>query len=208
MHYFTRAWDIINNTVVHVKGLPKQRNGLKCGCSCVECKEMLEACQGEKRSWYFRHLNKSNCIGGPMTALHLLAQQILEGNQTIKTKEGFITYTDGIKEYKRADSSFRFDIGAKKEDNTDFIIEVWVNHSNEIKKDEYLKSNKIPSIEIDLSTVDPNIDEKELRHKLLNEISLQRSIFMPSKKSNWVEEIVPFAIFFGIRWFLKRILTK
>jgi hypothetical protein len=127
MNYFTRAWDNIDDKVVHVRDLSKDsRNGNKCNCSGVECKEPLEACQGEKRSWYFRHQNPSTCSGGPMTALHLLAQQILEGDHTIKTIDGNISYSKGIKEYKRKGSSFIFDIGAKIGDEKEFIIEVWV----------------------------------------------------------------------------------
>ena len=57
MERFLRAWDNKNSCIVHIRELPKSRNGAKCDCVCVECNGMLEALQGDVNDWSFRHTN-------------------------------------------------------------------------------------------------------------------------------------------------------
>ena len=58
------------------------------GCNCVcpdpQCKAKLVAKQGAKNKWHFAHDNGADCIGGRMTALHMLAQQIIQEEKKIR----------------------------------------------------------------------------------------------------------------------------
>lgn len=207
---FTKAWDSLDSCLVDVLNLSKLRNGKNCNCVCVDCKEPLEACQGFIRSWYFRHQSGTNCKGGPMTALHLLAQQLLIGSHTIKTSNNSLSYIDGSTEVVLLDSKFKADVLGKLSDGANFVIEIFVSHVLTEEKSNFLKENKIYSIEIDLSKVDPDITEEDLLEILLNDTSKQRVIYLPkneeqtttkieiepkpSTRKPWYEDLIPFII--------------
>lgn len=182
---FSRAWDNQSNRIVHVRELPKKtRNGAKCDCICVEpdCKGPLEACQGDVRTtWYFRHQNKTDCKGGPMTALHILAQELLSANQRIKIKGGEVSYLNAIKEWPIPDSRYKADVVGLKEDGTNFLIEIFVTHKlqDEEEKVKLIRKQEIHSIEIDLSKVDLEISRENLLNLLLTDVSKQRIIYSP-----------------------------
>lgn len=220
---FTKALDKLNSTPIDINDLPKARNGNKCDCICVECKQPLEACQGLVNSWYFRHVTKTNCKGGPMTALHLLAQHLLKGNQEINTANGIVQYKGGLIEFNIPTTGFRADIAGIKDDDYDFIIEILVTHSLDLSKTTFLKNSKIHSIEIDLRDVDPNIRSNELLDILLNDVSKQRVIYCPSHQNTavdfettnksrgnkpWYDGLIPLAIIatgiIMLRSFLKK----
>lgn len=136
-------------------GLPvhigNAKNGLGCNCACYQCNEKLEAVQG-KRDWYFRHSNKSNCVGSPETALHEFGKFILMRSSFIETKKKKIEYIDPCLE--TSIGKYRSDVSAKYR-NEDLHFEVVVNHDLEPDKKEYFQSQKINCIRIDLS--DPKL---------------------------------------------------
>jgi len=182
MEKFTKAWDKINQRPIDVSELPKSRNGLNCQCSCVECGQNLEACQGEKRAWYFRHTSQSECKGGPMTALHLTAQHLLLDTKTIETKEGRVTYTNGAIEFLLPESSYRADVVGNKSNGEKFVIEIRVTHEIEESKLNFLREQKMHSIEIDLSKIDPDISKDDLLRMLLTDVSKQKIIYSSLQK--------------------------
>ncbi|MCE7864277.1 MAG: hypothetical protein DYG99_12125 [Bacteroidetes bacterium CHB5] len=181
MKKFTKAWDKLNGCTVDVRDLPLTRNGLNCDCTCVECKQPVEACQGNKRSWYFRHASPTNCKGGPMTALHLLAQHLLVGHHTMKTKGGEVSYSHGVTEYAVPGSQFEADVAGDKPDGSKFLIEIYVTHKlfEVDDKVKFIREQKLHAIEINLSKVDPNIRKEDLLNLLLNETRLQKAIYSP-----------------------------
>jgi len=187
MNRFSRAWDNKNSRIVHVRDLPKEtRNGKKCDCICVEanCKGALEACQGEVNEWFFRHQSTTTCKGGPMTALHILAQELLIGNQTIKTREGEESYAKGENEWIIPGSRFEADVAGIKPDDSRFMIEIFVTHklSEEENKVKHIHEQKIHSIEIDLSKVDQEISREDLLNLLLTDVSKQTVIYSPKNE--------------------------
>lgn len=214
MEKFTKAWDKINLCPIDVNDLPKSRNGLNCHCSCVECNMDLEACQGEKRSWYFRHTDQTACKGGPMTALHLMAQFLLIGNKTIRTKEGEETYQNGVTEFILPKSRFKVDVAGDKKGSDKLVIEIRVTHAIDDAKLRFLKDQKIHSIEIDLSEVEPDIISSDLLKLLLNDTSKQSIIYSPRQRENkidvlrfgWLATVTIFAvlIYKHIRKFIRR----
>ena len=68
--------------LVHVDDVP---SGLACDCTCPECGAQLIARKGEKRQNHFAHANGADCAGARMTALHMLAQQIIQDERKIRT---------------------------------------------------------------------------------------------------------------------------
>lgn len=220
---FTKAWDNLNSTPIDINDLSKSRNGSKCDCICVECKQPLEACQGLVNSWYFRHVTKTTCKGGPMTALHLLAQHLLKGSHEINTATGIVHYKEGLTEFNIPTTGFRADLAGIKDDDYDFIIEILVTHTLDLSKTTFLKVSKIHSIEIDLRDVDPNIRSNELLDILLNDASKQRIIYCPGLQNTpvnfetikkdggnkpWYDGLIPVAIIAAglilLRSFLKK----
>lgn len=143
---FRKAWDNLNSRPIDINDLPRSRNGKDCSCTCVECKDALVACQGYIKAWYFRHQSNATCKGGPMTALHLMAQYLLVGDHVIKTIVGDVSYSNGIMESVIPGSRFEADISGIKENGDQFIVEIYVSHELETAKVEFLKGQRIHSI--------------------------------------------------------------
>lgn len=219
---FTKAWDVLKTQPVDIRDLPRSRNGQNCDCICVECKKPLEACQGYINAWYFRHQVKTDCKGGPMTALHLLAQYLLIGDHVVKTRECTVEYSAGVMEYVLPNSRYEVDVAGLKSDGSSFVIEIFVKHQIEHAKIEFLKTQKIHSIEINLSNVNHEIKREELLKLLLTDVSRQRIIYSPSDSAitvesveptketikPWYEDLIPIAIFAAIIYGLCRIFRR
>ncbi len=225
MEKFTKAWDNLNLCPVDVRDLPRSRNGKGCNCICVECKQALEACQGLIKSWYFRHHSKTDCKGGPMTALHLVAQHFLLGDHTIETPRGIVSYSTGKAEFNLPGSRYKADVTGTKTDRSLFAIELFVTHKLEQEKINYLKESKIHSLEIDLSKVDPNIKIERLKELLISDISIKQMIYSPiqnveivdeerekivdlAQTSSWLEDILPVGVVALLIWFGLGFLTS
>ena len=58
--------------------------GLACGCTCVECGELLLAKKGRIRVHHFSHRGDTKCRGGCETALHKMAKQVIVQEKTIQ----------------------------------------------------------------------------------------------------------------------------
>ena len=72
-----------NGTLIHVDDAIRGK-GCNCVCPDPQCKAKLVAKQGAKNKWHFAHDNGADCIGGRMTALHMLAQQIIQEEKKIR----------------------------------------------------------------------------------------------------------------------------
>ena len=70
-----------NGRLVHVNDVP---SGLACDCTCPECGARLIARKGKKNQHHFAHANGADCEGARMTALHMLAQQIVQEEKKIR----------------------------------------------------------------------------------------------------------------------------
>jgi hypothetical protein len=128
-----------------------------------------------------------------MTALHLLAQELLCGEQTIKIKGGETSYSKATKEWPIPESRFRADVAGTKLDNSQFLIEVFVTHKlkDEDDKVKFICENKFHSIEIDLSKVNSEISKDDLLRLLLTDTSKQRIIYSPPTKENSTDKDSP-----------------
>jgi hypothetical protein len=218
-HKFTKAWDTQSNEVVDINDLPRTRNGLQCNCVCVDCKQPLEACQGFIKRWYFRHQTKTDCKGGPMTAIHLLAQALLIGEQTIQTEKGEISYTKGTTEFQLPGSGYKSDVAGFKIDGSPFAIEIYVRHRVDQSKKEFYQTNRIHAIEIDLSGVEPVISRADLARLLTHDVTLQLELYAPIAQSitqdgkadeadSWLGYLIVGGILAGLAYFFPRFFSR
>lgn len=159
--------------------------GIECNCRCPKCKERLVAKLGHEggRQPHFAHQKDADCHGSYMTALHMLAQQIIEEEKAImlpdyiglyiekKTNRKSLNKVTLEETIKTKDGEIRPDcvgyiIG---KDNKEYrlLIEIFVTHSvGEIKRKAIQSSNEY-CIEIDLSDL---IDTDYTREKIADRL--------------------------------------
>ena len=67
--------------MVHIGSVER---GLSCNCRCPKCNEFIVAKLGQgRRQAHFAHRNVSDCPGSYMSALHKLAEQIIEEEKAV-----------------------------------------------------------------------------------------------------------------------------
>lgn len=166
-----------NGTLIHVNDVNR---GEACNCVCIECGEKLVARQGDNNQWHFSHKNTTNCHGGRMTALHKLAQQIIQEEKKIRTPR----YEDSY--YKQEPQIITFDevlveqhIKTSEIDRrpdcvgvlngTSLWIEIKVTHEvDEVKQCDIIKEN-ICCMEVDLSDlVEIDYTREQVRMRLFS----------------------------------------
>jgi len=157
------------------------KNGLSCNTVCYECDQKLEAVQG-KRDWYFRHYDKSNCIGNNETALHLFAKKILFENTSLLTKKKTINYSEPSLE--TVIDKYRSDVSAKY--NSEVLhFEIVVHNRLSAAKEQYYRSGKINCIQIDLSNSELlSAQPEQIIYEVLQEKRNKKFV-------QWNEDIVP-----------------
>lgn len=145
-----------NGLMVHVDDVP---NGLKCGCSCPNCKERLQARHGDVRAHGFAHhsdnrgANLKICY---MVILYKLAEQIIQQEKIIHApsyygifREQDIKFTEVIVDshFEREDK--QPDVIATTADGQQYLIEFTFDYKVQHKgKIDYQNLN---CLEIDLS---------------------------------------------------------
>lgn len=174
--------------LVHIEDVP---SGLECNCVCPECGTKLIARKGQKNQKHFSHINGADCAGACMTALHMLAQQIIQEEKKIR-KPWFKDYCeDPSKEiyfesvlleqrFKTTEINRRPDcVGIIK--NGDKQYEVWievkVKHAiDEDKRNDIIRHGAI-CMEIDLSS---------LLTERYTEDSVRKALFDEYDNKEWI----------------------
>lgn len=132
--------------------------GLSCNCRCPKCNEPLVAKLGHEggRQAHFAHKNGSDCHGSYMTALHKLAEQIIEEEKAVMTpayKEigsQRLSFVQVEIEQRVERKDLQPDIVGVTEDGMRWIIEIRNTHEvDETKKAKLIESN-ITCLEIDV----------------------------------------------------------
>lgn len=168
---------------IYKKGL----RGNACGCLCGDCGEQLCAKTGKIMPFHFAHKAGSSCTGNGMTELHRLAQKIIHEDRKIFTPSLSVCgsvicvgrgcrnsnhrdlidplhlrYEDSLLEAGVHGTSRIADIilisGKKR-----LIVEVAVTSKCTKEKRREIRKSGIPAIEIDLSHIDRDISENDLR---------------------------------------------
>lgn len=149
----TYALDI-SGKMVHILSV---KRGLSCNCRCPKCNELLIARPGYGgRLPHFAHQGGFNCKGSYMSALHKLAEQIIEEEKAVMVP----AYKDILKHKllfeqveveKRVDrKDLQPDIVGITSDGLSWSIEIRNTHEVKEDKRNKLKESKITCLEIDV----------------------------------------------------------
>lgn len=169
---------IKNGETVHISEV---ESGLKCGCICPACGEILIARKGEKVIHHFAHKSTEECEYGYQTSLHLAAKEIIAKNKQISVPALYLTFAGNGRELLIEDEKVInvFDVILEKKisdiipdillvtDIGQLIVEIYVTHEIDNEKKRKIKRLDIPTIEIDLSKFDRNITKEALCKELL-----------------------------------------
>lgn len=132
--------------------------GLSCNCRCPKCNESLVAKLGHEggRQAHFAHIKDSDCHGSYMTALHKLAEQIIEEEKVVMApaykgiERQRLSFTQVEVELRVERKDLQPDIVGITEDGLRWIIEIRNTHKvDELKKAKLIESN-FTCLEIDV----------------------------------------------------------
>lgn len=131
--------------------------GLSCECYCPKCNEPLIAKLGNGgRQPHFAHKKDSDCHGSYMTALHKLAEQIIEEEKALmvpaykEVNEQRLSFNRIEVEQRVERKDLQPDIVGETDDGLRWFIEIRNTHEvNEIKKNKLIESD-ITCLEIDV----------------------------------------------------------
>jgi hypothetical protein len=175
--------------LVHIETVP---SGLACNCVCPECGAPLNAKKGEVNQHHFAHANGADCAGARMTALHMLAQQIIQEEKRIrkpwfreyyKEKESKEIYFDSVsleQRFKTTEINRRPDcVGVIKKGDKQY--EVWI----EIKVKHAIDEEKKQDI-IQLGAICMEIDLSNLLTERYTEESIRKALFDKFDNKEWI----------------------
>lgn len=177
-----------NGRLVHVDDV---LSGLACDCTCPGCGASLIARKGEKNQHHFAHANGADCSGARMTALHMLAQQIIQEETKIRTPwfkdyyedpSKFIYFESVLLEqrFKTAESNRRPDcVGIIKKGDIEY--KVWI----EIKVKHAIDEEKKKDI-IGLGAICMEIDISVLLNNKYTEDSVRKALFDVYDNKEWI----------------------
>ena len=150
----TYALDILGK-MVHISSVER---GLSCNCRCPKCNESLVAKLGHKggRQAHFAHRKGSDCHGSYMSALHKLAEQIIEEEMAVMVP----TYKEIDKqklEFEKVEVEQRVerkdlqpDIVGVSSNGLHWFIEIRNTHEVDETKKAKLIESEITCLEIDV----------------------------------------------------------
>lgn len=177
-----------NGRLVHVNDVP---SGLACDCTCPECGAQLIARKGKRNQHHFAHANGADCEGARMTALHMLAQQIVQEEKKIrkpwfkdycedKSKEIYFESVLLERRFKTAEINRRPDcVGIIKKGDKQY--EVWI----EIKVKHAIDEEKKKDI-IELGAICMEIDISALLNNKYTEDSVRKALFDVYDNKEWI----------------------
>lgn len=175
-------------------------NGLRCGCICAECNQLLIARQGQIKEWHFAHAAHGDCPGAVETAIHRMAKQMIMVRRaiflpahTIRLQIGGPTWkaqlqgevqVAGLVELKNCQEEVRIgtrqpDILAVLPNGTPLAIEVAFSHFCEQEKIDWLKECNLTTLEIDIAPP-PDAKASEV------EGFLSQVLFKSAAQSMWL----------------------
>lgn len=157
-------------------------NGLDCNCICLSCgKKLVAKNKGKIKEHHFSHYKSNECKYAYETMLHELAKKIIVEDMGIGELPEKKVYFDKVLRDLNVASIFKEFVVAKTEcklgdiipdvllidkNNKPLIIEIYVTHKIDFEKREKIIKQKLSCIEINLSSFNRIITEKELRDYL------------------------------------------
>ncbi len=164
-----------SNRLVHID---KVESGQNCNCICPECYKPLIAKKGDVRQHHFAHNENSNCSGGIMSAIHVLAEQIIYDEKSVmfpaynkgkRIKAKRCLFDDVIVEQRLERSDLQADVvGITRDENHEvkWNIEIFYTHEVDNKKKKKIYESNINCLEIDVR--EQELDEDSLKKFLLH----------------------------------------
>ncbi len=185
-----------NGKLVHVSEV---ENGLKCGCVCPACGEVLIARKGNKVAHHFAHKSTIECQYGYQTSLHMVAKKIISEYRRISVPELSLKfpeiYKEELIEKERILNVSEVVLEKKVNDIipdiillTDIgqiIVEIYVTHEVDSEKKKKIKRLGIPAIEINLSEFERNICEEDLREILIDKNDSKKWIYNGKREETY-----------------------
>lgn len=177
------------NELVYIDEVP---NGKDCDCVCPYCQHDLIARNGGiKKTHHFAHVSGADCGGARMTALHMLAQKIIQEEKKIRTPyyDEYIKNKSKIIEFVSVELEPHYSIQGinrrpdcvGKVQKDDKIIGLWieirVTHKVDEEKLEDIKHLGVICMEIDLS---------ELLHTDYTKETIHKALFDTPKNKEWI----------------------
>ena len=163
--------------MVYIEDIPNDKRGLACGCICSKCKSPLIAKLGHDvphgKKPHFAHPKGVECQGAAMSALHRLAEEILDEEKAVRVPgyKGIpaktLSFIEVETEKRNDRSDLQPDIVGIAEDGLRFHIEIC--NTSEVKEPKLSKitSSEITCLEIDVRGHE--MDRKEtLKEFLIN----------------------------------------
>lgn len=174
-----------NVTLIHVNDVIR---GKACKCVCPHCGAELVARQGNKKQWHFAHANGADCKGARMTALHMLAQEIIKEEKKIRTpryEDAYYTKESKIITFDKVQLEEQVTTGNinRRPDCIGILngnalwIEIKVTHEVDAAKVQDIKNENVICMEIDLSDMLAEDYSKE---------SITKRLVESSKNRNWI----------------------
>lgn len=177
-------------------------NGKSCDCECPHCHNPLIARNdGKKKEHHFAHASGADCGKGRMTALHIMAQNILKREKKVilpeyngkyyQQKATCVTLEDVDleKDYRREDLIVRPDCVGFRNGKDDLFIEILVTHEVDDIKQAKIKQLGYPCIEINLSDLHSiNYNEQDVYSQLFEET--ENRIWINCPESDKIEELL------------------
>ena len=131
--------------------------GLSCNCCCPKCKEPLIAKKGNGgRQSHFAHKSGSDCHGSYMTALHRMAEQIIQEEKSVMAPAYKDVYEQKLHfnsvevEQRVERKDIQPDIVGEAENGKRWFIEIRNTHEVDEKKKAKLIESGITCLEIDV----------------------------------------------------------
>ena len=128
--------------MVYIEDIPNDKRGLACGCICSKCKSPLIAKLGHDvlhgKKPHFAHPKGVECQGAAMSALHRLAEEILEEGKAVRVPgyKGIpaktLSFIEVETEKRNDRSDLQPDIVGIAEDGLRFHIEIC--NTSEVKE--------------------------------------------------------------------------
>lgn len=167
-----------NGRLVHVDEVQR---GLACECVCPGCGAQLVARKGEKKQHHFAHAGGADCAGARMTALHMLAQQILEAEKQVMLPD----YLNGDEQHACRCQSFKSItleevckdeisrripdcVGRPFQNNKSLWVEIFCCNPINKEREDDIKRREQYCIEINFSDLlSKQFTEEEVKQRLL-----------------------------------------
>lgn len=194
--------------MVHISEVQK---GLDCKCRCPKCNERMVAKIGNGgRQPHFAHQKDSDCQGAYMTALHKMAEQIIEEKKAVMAPayknvgSQMLIFTTVEVESRTERKDMQPDLVGVDEGGYRWIIEIRNTHEVDSTKKRKIKESAITCLEIDVRKQ----SLEELPNFLLYSDESREWINNPNYDSLFpdeVEEMIPLPSYPSVKYSVKKL---